>query len=361
MSAKKRINREVIDPITGDRLLTIPYEPVRWIVQDLIPEGVTLFAGKPKAGKTWIALHVAVSVASGGKVFNIFQVETGEVLLLPLDDRNPRRMQDRLKKLVTDGEDISRIHIPFEWTGIDGAMIDGWLADHPTARLVIVDTLAAFRREMPGSTYEQDYAALHPLQEIASARRVGILVIHHLVKSKTQNPIDAVRGSGGLTAAVDTIATLARNRRGESSTLSITGRDVRDLELELEFDDGRFILAEDDGNLSPEQLIVYGAIEEACHPIGPREISETTGLSHDSCRQLVRKLLHAGKIENPRYGLYTIAVSEHVEADGEHTTHTDCDYCGQCRPTDQGEDESPNGRVISLRPCLSRPDEEDGQ
>ena len=49
--------------------MTLP-EP-RWIVPGLIPEGVTLLAGKPRVGKSWLALDLAIAVATGAEALGI--------------------------------------------------------------------------------------------------------------------------------------------------------------------------------------------------------------------------------------------------------------------------------------------------
>ena len=42
-------------------LLSWELPPVHWIIPELLPEGLTLLAGKPKLGKSWLALSVAIS------------------------------------------------------------------------------------------------------------------------------------------------------------------------------------------------------------------------------------------------------------------------------------------------------------
>jgi RecA-family ATPase len=42
------------------------FEPMRWIVPDILPEGLSMLAGRPKIGKSWAALDIATAVASGG-------------------------------------------------------------------------------------------------------------------------------------------------------------------------------------------------------------------------------------------------------------------------------------------------------
>ena len=49
--------------ITAKALQTKAFAPVRIILPGLIPEGVTIAAGKPKIGKSWLALDVCAAVA----------------------------------------------------------------------------------------------------------------------------------------------------------------------------------------------------------------------------------------------------------------------------------------------------------
>src|SRR5262245_22228946 len=50
--------------ITTDKdLQTKVFPPVRIIVPGLIPEGVTIVAGKPKIGKSWLALDICAAIA----------------------------------------------------------------------------------------------------------------------------------------------------------------------------------------------------------------------------------------------------------------------------------------------------------
>ncbi len=48
-----------VDPFanawTADRLMAQEFAPPRWAVPGLIPEGLSLLAGAPKAGKSWLA------------------------------------------------------------------------------------------------------------------------------------------------------------------------------------------------------------------------------------------------------------------------------------------------------------------
>jgi hypothetical protein len=44
---------------TARELLGTKFPEPRWIVPDILPEGLTPLAGRPKVGKSWLALQIA--------------------------------------------------------------------------------------------------------------------------------------------------------------------------------------------------------------------------------------------------------------------------------------------------------------
>ena len=54
-----------LDTIDADTLQSIPYEPLSFVVEDLLPQGLHLLAGAPKIGKSWLALWLCLCTAQG--------------------------------------------------------------------------------------------------------------------------------------------------------------------------------------------------------------------------------------------------------------------------------------------------------
>jgi RecA-family ATPase len=81
----------------------VPPEPERsgWLVEGLWSrEAVGLIGGAPKCGKTWLALDLAVSVASGTPALGRFSVrEPGPVLFYGAEDAPPQ-LRERLLALA---------------------------------------------------------------------------------------------------------------------------------------------------------------------------------------------------------------------------------------------------------------------
>jgi RecA-family ATPase len=193
----------------------------------LIPEGVTILAGKPKIGKSWLALDLGITLAAGRFVLGDIKLTEGDVLYAALED-NDRRLRSRIERILTQAEQKwpVRLTLATQWRRLDaGGVADAkeWAASVRQPRLIIFDTLAGVRgdRNNKDTTYEGDYRALGELQKWAGEAGLGVLILHHTRKMESEDPIDSVSGTLGITGCVDTVAVLART--GKGTTLSRTG------------------------------------------------------------------------------------------------------------------------------------------
>ena len=62
------------------QLMQNEYPEPKWAVPKLIPEGLTLLVGRPKMGKSWLALSLALEVASGGRALGSIPVKQGKAV-----------------------------------------------------------------------------------------------------------------------------------------------------------------------------------------------------------------------------------------------------------------------------------------
>ena len=223
-------NGRIPETVTAADLMATELPPVRWGVRGVLPEGVTLLAGKPKLGKSWLALGLCVAVAAGGVALGTRQVEQGDVLYLALED-NRRRLQKRLGKMLC-GPAPEGLEIATAWPKLDEGGVEAlgaWLGEHPEARLVAVDTLAKIRPRTRGqNVYQDDYAALEELLPLAAEHEVAIVVVHHTRKMAAADPLDEISGSTGLTGGVDGVLVLKRDRGKADAVLHVDGRDIEE-------------------------------------------------------------------------------------------------------------------------------------
>jgi hypothetical protein len=88
------------DCITADRLQYHRYEPIQFIVPELVPaEGITLLCSKPKLGKSWLVLDLCIGCTSDRFILGEVKPAQGAVLYLALEDSR-RRLQRRITKLL---------------------------------------------------------------------------------------------------------------------------------------------------------------------------------------------------------------------------------------------------------------------
>jgi DNA-binding NarL/FixJ family response regulator len=300
---------------TAADLMEEDLPPVRWAVPGILPEGLSLLAGKPKLGKSWLALGLAVAKASGGVALGKIPVERGEVLYLALED-NRRRLQNRLRKVLDGSAAPEGLHIATEWARVDegGAeALDDWLAVHPDAGLVVVDILKVVRPRVSGNRgiYDADYEALQSMQKLAGTHGVTVLVVHHTRKMAASDPVDEVSGSTGLSGGADGIMVLKRDRGKADAYLHVTGREVEEeAELALRWDAGlaSWTLAGDaeEYRLSQERRSLIEVLGAAGGGMSPKDIAEGLGKSVGSVKVLLGEMVKAGQVSNPSYGKYVL-------------------------------------------------------
>jgi len=276
------------DGISARRLMTVDLPDPVVIVDGLILEGLNLLAGRPKSGKSWAALNIALAVADGGKSLGGLDSTAGDVLYLALED-NRRRLKRRLTKMLGDIQEApERLDFRCQWHRLDKggyAHIREWLTDHPGAKLVIIDTLAKVRagRKGNGNVYDEDYEALSGLQGLALEFHVAFLIVHHTRKADAEDVFDTVSGSLAITGAADTIIALKRQRGQDSATLHVTGRDIEDKELVLKWigQSGLWQLEGDAANLPPVLMGLAKEIHDLLGRTGnsykPHEMASALG------------------------------------------------------------------------------------
>ena len=224
--------------INAEDLQSRTYEPTHFLVDELIPEGLHILAGAPKIGKSWLALWLCLCVAQGQPLWN-FATTQGEVLYLSLED-SFQRIQTRLFDLTEDAPPTLHFAIMADTLrhGLE-QQIEQFLAEHPTTKLVVIDTLQRVRSAGGDSNlYANDYQDVGLLKQLADQHHIAILLIHHLRKLHDDDPMNMISGSTGLSGAADSAFVLQKNARSaNAASLHCTGRDIPDRTLKLELDE----------------------------------------------------------------------------------------------------------------------------
>ncbi len=185
-----------------------------WLIERLwMHQAVGIIGGSPKSGKTWLALEMAVSVASGRPCFGAFAVGSpGPVLLYAAED-SAATLRSRV-------ETLARLHkVNFEQLDVHSITVDSLSLDRPDHQDRLESTLHAYKpalllldplvrvHAIDENIAGQVAALLGYLRSLQRKTGTAIAVVHHVRKNSSANGAagNSLRGSGDLYAWLDSL------------------------------------------------------------------------------------------------------------------------------------------------------------
>ena len=262
----------------------IPEAPHRYI-----PAGFTLLAGAPKVGKSTFCEWVASEVA-----------RSAPVIYLALEYSWPMAQQ-RFQWMDPAALDL---HLYAEGTlprmGAGGEREFELALITLRPRLVIVDTLARFKRPAATDGYEAETAALGELKAMLDRHDTSAVAIHHTRKSsvldEADNPFERILGSTALAAVPDNLVVLLSDAgrtvvhtRGRMISTSKRIFDLRGHDFIEDTSPGAALIGKADVQAGILQLLADG-------PLSQRAIGEELGLEKGNVSRLMRKLEKARRV-----------------------------------------------------------------
>jgi hypothetical protein len=213
----------------GD-LLHEPEETTAWLVEGRLPTGgISLLAGKPKAGKSTAARCLSLAVARGEPWLGWATLK-GPVFYLALEEKRAEVRRHYQAMGATD-EDVRVFVAP---SPEDGLRQLREAAEREKPVLIIVDPLLRFVRVRDANDYAVVTAALEPLVTLARETGAHVLAVHHLGKADRDGG-DGIIGSTAFFAAVDTALLLRRSEQYRTlGSLQRYGEDLEEITLTLD-------------------------------------------------------------------------------------------------------------------------------
>ena len=202
----------------------------QWLIQDLwTDQAVGILGGEPKCCKSFLALDMAVSVASGAACLRQFPVRRhGSVLLFPAED-SLAIVRQRLEGIA------AAAHVPFDSLAVDVITAPSLRLDTPTDQerlsntvqargpiLLILDPMIRLHR-VDENDATQIAGLLSYLRQLQRQFQLAVVLVHHARKdSNGSRPGQALRGSSELHGWGD--SNLYLRRKGNQLTLSTEHR-----------------------------------------------------------------------------------------------------------------------------------------
>ena len=289
-----------------------------YVLERTLTPGLAMFAGKPKGGKSFLLVELALAVVTGRPYLGR-KTAKGNALYYALED-NYSRIQRRLNQLSGGMALPDELDFVIESTDINALkeQVAEWIDWAAIPRLVVVDIMA---RVVPSSSggkpdYNHNTQVLGELQKFALERDVAIVMVNHTRKGdkgdKASDIFDEAIGSTGINGVMDTIMVLERSRMDNLATVHFTGRDIEEGKVDIERTPGggwqkssnRKPLDEE-LDVTPERLEVLKAIYAGHRRTG--DIANATGKSPSNASNQLHDLKNDGHVKKIANGKYELA------------------------------------------------------
>lgn len=251
--------------ITGDELFDHDPGEVPWIVQDLVTYGAHLLVGRPKGGKSWVTMDLALSVGNGG-AFLGFQCRRAGVLWIAAEDTKDslaRRLKVRGERPGPNVRIITSEGLKAERLKWDDCSFDAWLRayleQHEEIALVIMDThktceaiwsSEAIDQRRYASIVDVAYQMIRLYEDVGLDTKTAIMPVHHAGKMKNNRDVDyherinmpatAVAGAAGSFVLADPPDKDLHDEDDHRRVFAMRGRNIiREIPLLVELKDGR--------------------------------------------------------------------------------------------------------------------------
>ena len=287
----------------------------KWLVESLWAEqAVGILGGAPKCAKSFLALHLAVAVASATPCLGRFAVtQPGPVLMFAAED-STSIVRQRLQAIALNAQirfeklDIHLIDTPMiRLDDFDDQCRLAITALQLQPRLLILDPLVRMHGRDENAAAEIAPLLAH-LRLLQKARKMAVLVVHHARKSSASRPGVTLRGSSDLHAWGD--SNLYLRRSGKTNiVLSVEHRaalSINELQLKLTPKHDSAILQLDttpppQPPANPQQRI-ENALRQASRPLSQRELRQQAKTRATTVSQVLHQLLQSGRVTHSKNG-----------------------------------------------------------
>ena len=276
-----------------------------------------MLAGAPKSGKSWLGLQLAFAVAAGTAPAGTRQAcEQAPAHAFALDDRSERRVQRRLDAI--GGAKPWPRDLTYWTQGVSRGTafrddLARYLDRHPTARLVVIDTLEYVRadKSMGDSHYRADVKALDTIRQVHDQHPdVTVLCLAHTRKGDDDDPLEAVSGTHGVSGGADAVLVLTGKRGTGRRQLDVIGRDDDDRTMVMTLTANGLTLTADDPNdpaalMTPPHAAVYRHMQAFGVPVAPSDVQQALP-DVPNVKNIMLKLHANGHVVKVGRGLYAV-------------------------------------------------------
>lgn len=294
------------------------------ILDPVLYPGLTLLGGRPKVGKSWLALQLGIAVVNQLKLGGYLTVQKKcRCLYVSLEDRRPQ-LKKRLHHLVPDASYLEGLDLIYHLEPLmagGAAQLDQTLTADPVDVLIVDSLLAAVRQagRKNQDIMQSDYNIIGTLRELATKHGIAVVVVAH-TRKMGGDFLDLIQGTTGTTAAADAIWVLQRTPEGKA-TLSVTGREVPQnvFGLERAQDSPAWVITGEGDEVTQsdarQDIIQLLRDKGGKKGMKPSDIARNLHKGISNINRLLAALCELGMVERKTYGHYNLPGEDEPEAE----------------------------------------------
>jgi hypothetical protein len=303
---------------TLTQLIAADIPPPIQLFDHLMHEGMLLFGGKSKRGKSWLMFDLAIALCVGRSACRHFPCpQARPVLYLALEDGRAR-LQSRAKLIQPNLQNADLFHLCYSYPPLTEGGIEMLAEDIATQHygLVVIDVLAKLEKPKSGKSdkgYHDIYELFTPLQDLRKEHPFCLAMLTHLRKQEADDIFDSLMGSVAYQGAQDVLWVLERKPKDDFAFLHVRDKDAEDKVIALRFLDGHWeYVGEGDAyEVSRDQRKILKVLSEDDREMGIEEIRKSAEFGDNKygyVRKLLITMVKDDLIHHSSYGKYSATV-----------------------------------------------------
>jgi hypothetical protein len=223
-----------------------------WFFEEILPAGAFLITGRPKVGKSWLLMQLAICAASCSDFLGFAALGASGVLYITPED-DTTRIKSRFSRFnvapppnlqIIVRDDYERLAAQYSDKVNLSQFLDLYLTQHPEIKFVFLDTESTCRHVWEGENggsqekaiTRKDYAEVREFDSIALKHRAFIGLVNHTAKRKNGTWFDihelinrtntALAGASGSIVIADPPGHDPMETESKVRVLGIRGRDI---------------------------------------------------------------------------------------------------------------------------------------
>jgi len=307
---------------TAKELENMKIPKPKWIIENVLPEGLSIMGGKPKKGKSLLVLNMLLSVTSGIPTLGNTPSKTGTAIYLALEDTKGR-LQDRIRRILK-GKPFPEQLILFPQRSFprmpEGLIMLEEEIKKCSPRLIAIDTWGRFKppskskRNDSTGGYDIGVEEISQIKDLGDRYGADLLIVHHMKKGGSEDIIESFLGTIANVATADNSLGLVRMGQNPDATIHIEGRDIEAQDIAIKLDSASLTWesmgpAAEVQSTGHRQAIVDAILNNE-GPMTPKAIAQATGLKSDYVTVTVREMARQGSLTKIERGKYDAPVDE---------------------------------------------------